>query len=160
MLLTRSMTTRRAGRLVAAALVPVLLGTAACGGGSGDASTAGTGSDATAATTAPTGEATDTTGAASGSDQTGASGDSNWCQVLGLVVDKMENKGEAAALTYPELVEKMQSVQPPVEAAAAWSSLEATLAQPGFDPFGSGAEELSGEMFTLAQVGMTHPECA
>jgi len=159
MLPTRSMTTRRVGRLVAAGLVPVVLGTAACGGGSGDASTAD-GSDATAVTTAPTGDATDTTGVASSSDQTGASGDAGWCQVLGLIVDKMENKGEAAALTYPELVEKMQSVQPPAEAAAAWNSLEATLGQPGFDPFGSGAEELSGDMFTLAQVGMTHPECA
>ncbi len=154
--LTRSTIARRACRLVATAFVPVVLG-AACGGGggSGDTGTAVGSGDATATTAAASGDATATTAAAS-SGQPAASGADDWCQVIGLMNDKIANTGAGAALTYPQLVEKMQSVQTPADVVDAWSALEAVLAKPGFDPHGPDSSALVDATFNLAMAGFTY----
>ena len=144
---TPSTTARRAGRLLAAALVPVALG-AACGGG--DAGSPQAGAGATTPTTAAAAR-----GGRSGQPAAGGGAD-DWCDVLVLIGDKVGNEGEGAVLTYPQLVARMKSVQPIPEAAAPWTAAEAVLAKPGFDPMGPSGPDLIDPMFTLAQVAMLH----
>jgi len=138
--LTRSMTAPRAGRLVAAALVPIALGVAACGGGGGSgdarAATAPTSapSTETTVTSATSADTTVTTAAASSGGQPTAGGATDWCPVLSLLEDKLADDGEGAALTYPQLADKMKGVQPPADAADSWNSVAAALTQPGTYP--------------------------